>query len=153
LHTPVAGAMIASTRPEEARVSATENIETVKTMYEAFGRGDVEAILEHVTDDVDWAADAAGDAAPWWGELHGKEEATRFFSGIAGTVDVLAFEPKAFAATDDEVMTFVHYRAKVRETGTEVDMNIHHYWRFRDGKVAQYRGSEDSAQTLAALGG
>jgi hypothetical protein len=30
-------------------------------------------------------------------------------------------------------------------------MNLHHYFRFRDGKIAYYRGSEDSAQTLAAL--
>jgi hypothetical protein len=30
-------------------------------------------------------------------------------------------------------------------------MNLHHYWRFRDGKVEYYRGSEDTAQTVAAL--
>lgn len=31
-------------------------------------------------------------------------------------------------------------------------MNLHHYWRFRDGKVEYYRGSEDSAQAAAMLG-
>jgi ketosteroid isomerase-like protein len=30
-------------------------------------------------------------------------------------------------------------------------MNLHHYWRFRDGKVAYYRGSEDTALIAAAL--
>jgi hypothetical protein len=37
-------------------VSAELNIETVKAMYEAFGRGDVAAVLEQCTDDVDWPA-------------------------------------------------------------------------------------------------
>jgi hypothetical protein len=26
-------------------------------------------------------------------------------------------------------------------------MNLHHYFKFRDGKVAYYRGTEDTAQT------
>jgi len=33
-------------------MGATENIETVKAIYDAFGRGDVAAILERCTDDV-----------------------------------------------------------------------------------------------------
>ena len=32
-------------------------------------------------------------------------------------------------------------------------MHLHHYFHFRDGKVAYYRGSEDTAQTVEALGG
>jgi ketosteroid isomerase-like protein len=29
--------------------------------------------------------------------------------------------------------------------------DLHHYFRFRDGKIACYRGTEDTAQTEAAL--
>ena len=47
-----------------ATVSAGQNIETARQMYQAFGRGDVRAILNLVTDDVDWAADAAIASAP-----------------------------------------------------------------------------------------
>ena len=48
-------------------MSADANIKTIMGVYEAFGRGDVAAIVEAVTDDVDWAAEAAGTAAPWSG--------------------------------------------------------------------------------------
>ena len=41
-------------------MSADANIKTIMSVYEAFGRGDVAAILDAVTDDVDWAAEAAG---------------------------------------------------------------------------------------------
>jgi ketosteroid isomerase-like protein len=54
-------------------MSAERNIETARQMYEAFGRGDVEAILERVTDDVDWSTDASIKSAPWYGPRHGKE--------------------------------------------------------------------------------
>ena len=30
-------------------------------------------------------------------------------------------------------------------------MNLHHHFRFRDGKVSFYRGTEDSSQTETAL--
>jgi hypothetical protein len=32
-------------------------------------------------------------------------------------------------------------------------MNLHHYWHFTDGKVDTYRGSEDTAQVVAAFQG
>ena len=45
-------------------MSADANIKTIAEVYQAFGRGDVTAILDAVTDDVDWAAEAASSAAP-----------------------------------------------------------------------------------------
>lgn len=109
--------------------------------------------LERLADDVDWATDATDPVAPWYGERKGKKQVGGFFEGVGGAMDVLDFEPLAFAANDDEVMTFVRFRARARETGREIDMHLHHYFRFRDGKIEYYRGSEDTAQTVAALSG
>ena len=39
-------------------MSSDDNVKTVQSIYEAFGRGDLPAILDAVTDDVDWASDA-----------------------------------------------------------------------------------------------
>ena len=55
------------------------------------------------------------------------------------------------AATDDEVLTLLRFRMASKETGKEAAMHLHHYWRLRDGKVACFRGSEDTSQTVAAL--
>jgi len=35
-------------------VSQQENLRVVEEIYDAVGRGDVSAILDRVTDDVDW---------------------------------------------------------------------------------------------------
>ena len=128
------------------------NLKTVREIYEAFGRADVGAILDRVTDDVDWAADTASTAAPWFGPRSGKEGVASFFEDLAAGTEVLEFTPLSFAAANDEVHTLVSYRARFATTGREVDMNLHHYFRLRDGKVAYYRGSEDTAQTVAAVG-
>ena len=45
-------------------MSAEQDIETARQVYEAFGRGDVQAVLDRVTDDVDWSTDAAILSAP-----------------------------------------------------------------------------------------
>jgi uncharacterized protein len=134
-------------------MSAEDNLETIKGVYEAFGRGDVDAILAVVTDDVDWSADADSDAAPWYGQRQGKDEVARFFQEIAGALDVREFTPLAFAASDSEVMALIRFGMAGKESGREGSMHLHHYFRFRDGRIEYYRGSEDTAQTVAVLGG
>jgi ketosteroid isomerase-like protein len=49
-------------------------------------------------------------------------------------------------------MVLLRFGSRSVATGKEATMNLHHYWRFRDGKVEHYRGSEDTqlvASTLA----
>ena len=65
--------------------ASEQNVETVKGMYEALGRGDIDAIVELVTDDVDWSTDAAIESAPWYGPRHGKAGVRSFFEGIVQT--------------------------------------------------------------------
>jgi uncharacterized protein len=133
-------------------VSANDNVKTIQSVYEAFGRGDVAAILEVLTDDVDWASEAAdATGAPWYGVRHGRDEVTAFFEAFGSTMEVEEFTPTVFAATDTEVLTVVRLRAKTRAGGRPVAMDLHHRFTFRDGKIAYYRGTEDTQQTVAAL--
>jgi ketosteroid isomerase-like protein len=133
-------------------MGANENITTIKTIYDAFGRGDVVTILDSLTDDVDWSNEAAdSDLAPWYGARRGKNEVTRFFEEIGGAIEVSEFAPLTYAATETEVLTFVSFAFKSRATGRKAAMNLHHYWRFRNGKVEFYRGTEDTALMAATL--
>jgi ketosteroid isomerase-like protein len=120
-------------------------------MYDAFGRADVPAILDAVTDDVDWSVDTSSTAAPWYGVRHGKNEVASFFEAFGSAMEVEEFSPLTFAGNEDSVLSVVHCRAQSRITGKSIDMNLHHYFEFRDGRVAYYRGTEDTAQIEAAL--
>ena len=135
-------------------MSANDNVKTIQSVYEAFGRGDVAAILEVLTDDVDWASEAADAAgAPWYGVHHGHDGVAGFFEAFGSTMEVEEFTPSVFAATDTEVLTIVRFRARTRSGGRQVAMDLHHRFTFRDGKIAYYRGTEDTEQTVSALRG
>jgi len=134
-------------------VSADANIKTITGVYEAFGRGDVAASLAAAPAEVDWAAAAASSAAPWYGGHHGKDAVAVFFSAFGSAMEVDEFTPVSFAANDTDVLTVVRFRARSRSTGKAAEMDLHHYFKFRDGKIAYYRGTEDTAQTEAVLQG
>ena len=132
-------------------MAADENMKTIRRVYEAFGRGDIQAVLDTVTDDVDWAVETSSTAAPWYGVRHGKSGVASFFEAFGSTMEVQEFDPHTFAANDTEVHTLVHCRATSRATGKSIDNELHHYFRFEDGKIAFYRGTEDTAQVEGAL--
>jgi ketosteroid isomerase-like protein len=44
-------------------------------------------------------------------------------------------------------MVFIRYAFTA--TGKYVAMNMHHHWKFRDGKACYVRSSEDTAQVAA----
>ena len=134
-------------------MSADVNIKTITQVYEAFGRGDVATILDAVTDDVDWAAEANSAVAPWYGAHHGKDAVAGFFAAFGSAMEVEEFTPVSLAANDTDVLTVIRFRARSRSTGKTAAMDLHHYFRFRDGKIAYYRGTEDTAQTEAVLRG
>lgn len=130
---------------------ADSKIETVQLLYEAFGRGDVETILDQLTDDVDWASEPHSTIAPWHGIRHGKSEVLAFFQALGSMIDVSEFTQLAYAANDTDVMVVNHFALTVRATGKSGAMDLHHWFRFRDGKIYFYRGTEDTALTAELL--
>jgi ketosteroid isomerase-like protein len=128
-----------------------ENLGLVKEIYDAVGRGDVTAILDRVRDDVDWSAEAASDAAPWYGLRTGKAGVASFFRDLAESIEITEFAPHSFAAGDDDVHLLVRWTFRSVTTGLQASMTMHHYWRIRDGKIECFRGSEDTEQTARAL--
>jgi ketosteroid isomerase-like protein len=134
-------------------VSEDQHIQTIKAVYEAFGRGDVDAIVATVTDDVDWSSDTGSDAAPWYGSRRGPSGVVAFFDDFGSAMEVEDFTPLTFAANADDVLTVVRFRARSRATGKSASMQLHHWFHFRGDKIDHYRGTEDTAITLAALAG
>ena len=133
-------------------MSAQDNLATIQTVYRAFGEGDVQTILDNLTDDVDWATDSATGVAPWHGPKHGKDEVAGFFGAIAEGLDVSEFDIVAMAATGDEVLTFIRFGFSAKGGGDQTSMNLHHYWHLTDGKIDTYRGGEDTALMAQVLG-
>src|SRR5262249_59126852 len=74
-----------------------ELISKVQSLYAAFGRGDVDAIFDALSEDVSWGVDStAAVDVPWYGVLNGKANAKKFFAALGEEAEFSAFTPKDF---------------------------------------------------------
>jgi ketosteroid isomerase-like protein len=119
-------------------------IDTVRRVYAAFNRGDVDAILAEVADDVDWANEAASRSVPWFGSHRGKAGVARFCQELGSSVRIAEFTPLSFTSNRTDVMVTIRWTFTALSTGRTATETLHHWWRLADGKIAFYRGSEDS---------
>ena len=126
-------------------------IEAVQRLYEAYGRGDLDAVLAELDDDVDWAAEAASTSVPWYGSYRGKGEVPRFFDAIASSVDISEFTPLSFTSNETDVVATIHWTYTVKATGKRAAMYMQHWWRFAGGRIVFFRGSEDTEQSASAF--
>jgi hypothetical protein len=136
---------------ENTLSTADPKVQAVQRLYAAFGSGDIDGVLAELADDVDWAAEAAGTSVPWWGNFHGKDEVPRFFEEIGANVDVTEFDLVSLASNDADVVATLHWTYTVRATGKTAAMYMQHWWRFADGKIVFFRGSEDTEQSARAF--
>jgi ketosteroid isomerase-like protein len=126
----------------------SDHLAAVKEIYEAFGRGDIPAILDHLADDVQWEpwADNTAQTAgvPWLLPRTGKAGVLEFFQ-IVGTLKVSDFRVLSLMAGENQVAAEV-----VLVTDRFSDEECH-LWRFNDaGKVERLRHYVDTAKHAAA---
>ena len=133
------------------RITSDPKIESVERLYAAYGRGDVAAVLAELAEDVDWAAESSGTTVPWWGPYRGAANVPGFFAAIADNVDISEFDVVSVTSNDTDVVATVHWSFTVKATGKVATMYMQHWWRFADGKIVFFRGSEDTAQSAAAF--
>ena len=127
-----------------------QNTKVVQEAYAAFGRGDVQGILDRLTDDVIWKG-VYGAAAhvPTSGERRGKSAVATFFKQVAETVKFSRFEPKEFIATGDRVVALGSYAATT-SIGKSFESDFAMVFTLNNGKVSHFQEFCDSAAINAA---
>ena len=90
----------------------------VDNMFAAFAKGDIDSILETVTEDTVWIYH--GTQVIPKAEYHGKEGARKFFAGILNGTEVLKFEPEKFIIQDNMVVILGNEHQKIKKSGKEL---------------------------------
>ena len=135
-------------------MSPQGNIQIIQGLYAAFQGGKISVILEALTPDCDWAVETASTAVPWYGQRIGPYEIAAFFEDLGKTIETEEFTPISIAANDsDEVLAVIRTRGRNRGTGRVLSGHSHHYFKLQNGLVSYWRGSDDTAQTIASFGG
>ncbi len=132
---------------------AEDNVAAIKATYEAFGTGDVEAILDSVADEsTGWSMPSRSRPGM---DSETERTASRDSSQTSAARRMCGTLPwRGSPPGDNEVFAFLRFAVRMKATVWEASFHLHHYFRFGDGgKVEYYRGSEDSAQVAKATAG
>jgi ketosteroid isomerase-like protein len=128
-----------------------DNVEVLRGAYEAFGRGDMEAVTATWWADIEFEGPNSS-RMPGAGPSRGKEEVARLFSGMRDRWDGLLFSTDEFVEQGETVVVLGHLEGRAKATGTDVKVPFVHVWRMREGKVARGQALTDTAVVADALG-
>jgi ketosteroid isomerase-like protein len=125
-----------------------ENVEVVRRAFEAYERGDVEAMLEEVDQEVQWKQ--VEEPAPVYGRDGVREAVQRWDE----TWDNLRAEVDEYIDAGDCVIALIRFRGLGRASGVPVEMASYHVFTVRNGKVARMTeyGPGKRAEALEAAG-
>ncbi|EIG56700.1 nuclear transport factor 2 family protein [Bradyrhizobium sp. WSM1253] len=126
-------------------MSIEKNIQTVKDFFAAIGRGDREALLALVTEDIEWII--PGEDWPLAGTHRGHDGVTDLLETASRSVET-STEPREFVAQGDRVLVVGFAKGKIKAT----NKTFRDDWVFaitvRNGKLTNIREYIDT-QALA----
>jgi ketosteroid isomerase-like protein len=123
------------------------NIATVRAVYEAFERQDLEALLNLTDPNCVVTQDST---LPWGGEFVGHEGVTNFAFLLIGTISSTLTIEEIFEA-DGKVIQYGRTAGIVIANGNSFDIPEVHVWTIKDDKVIGAHFSIDTHAILAAL--
>ena len=135
-------------------MSAESNAAAVGAIYEAFGNGDVPAILERLSEDVvweEWDDNSAQNAgAPEFVRRNGRDGAAEFFV-VVGGLEIHDFQVLDVIGGERQVAVEVEIDF-TPPGGTRLRDQELHLWTFgEDGLVTRMRHYVDTAKHAAAF--
>jgi uncharacterized protein len=110
-----------------------QNVELLRGAYEAFGRGDIPAILAILDDDVVWNTP---EVLPHGMAAHGREEVGQFFERLASVWDELGVQVDDYIASDGRVCVTGTATGKLGDVRT--GYGFVHSWTLNDGTATGF---------------
>ncbi len=127
------------------------NLEIVKGIYEAFGRGDIPSVLALLAADIEWT-EAKG--FPTGGTYHGPQAVVEsVFKRLGKEWRSFKAVPEEFLAADNAVAVLGTYSGTCKATGKSFQAPFAHVWWFRGGKAIRFRQYTDTILVNEAIKG
>ena len=130
-----------------------DNVRLLKNLYEAFGRGDIPAVLGAMSSDMRWHQ-AEGNPYMRSGEAWVGPEAVlgNLFMKLGAEWDGFTVHPKLFHGAGDSVIVEARYSGTYKATGKSMDAQVCHVWDVKDGKVTRFQQYVDTAKIQDVMG-
>lgn len=130
----------------------TDNVSLLRGAYEAFGRGDIPAVLGVLHPDITWneAENVTyDDGAPFVGT---DQVLQKLFMRLGSEWDGFRVDVEEILDCGQRVVALVRYRAVYKATGGQLDAQAAHVWTVEDGKVTRFNQYTDTLQFAEVTG-
>jgi ketosteroid isomerase-like protein len=114
----------------------SNNATVVEGAYSAFAKGDIGAVLDLLTDDVEWSSPRT---VPHGGDFHGKADVGHFFEAIGANWKALPLAVETVADLGGGLVVGVLRADGTRSTGAQQSYGAAHVFTVRDGKIIRFR--------------
>jgi ketosteroid isomerase-like protein len=122
-------------------------VRMVRDVYEAFGRGDVAAVLGAFDPKIEWREAEGNPYQPSGEAWIGPDSILQnLFLKQAGDWDGFAVHPREFHDAGDTVVVEGRYTGTHKATGKTLDAQLCHVWKIRNGKIVSFQQFVDTAQ-------
>jgi ketosteroid isomerase-like protein len=129
------------------------NVGVVSSVYQAFARGDVPAVLANMDPAIEWNEAENfpyADRNPYVGPNAVLEGV---FARLIGEWENFKVAPEEILDAGDTVVSRGRYEAAYKKTGRKISAQFVHVWRLRDGKILKFQQYVDTLQVAKAMGG
>lgn len=120
------------------------NTELVLKMYDAFSRGDIQTILNSVSEDIHWETPGP-KIVPYAGSYRGVDGVKQFFADLGGGQQNQKLTTDEVIAQGDTVVTTGRYNCQIKATGKRLDTWIVHVFTIQNGRVTRFLDYGDTA--------
>ena len=129
------------------------NVQIVRDCYQAFQKGDLEAMFSAFAPDIAWESVGRREDFPTLGPRRGIAQVREFFRLVAETLEFHAFVPAELHGVGNIVFAMGSYEMTVRKTGRRAGSDwVHVFW-IRNGKITRFREFTDTARFAEAWRG
>src|SRR4051794_31351416 len=91
----------------------------VKSLYAAYGKGDIPTVLAGLAPDVEWHSGGRAEDFPAFGSRKGHKPVEEFFKTVAANIEFSEFSPREFYAVGDKVFVLGHYAMTLRKNARQ----------------------------------
>lgn len=115
---------------------SNENVQIVKSMYDNFRAGDIDAALAVISPGVRWDE---GDGHPYGPPVQGIDDVReKVFSRLASEWEGMVTDPQHFLDCREYVVVLGRDEATYKATGKSVDTGVAHVFTVEDGKITSF---------------
>jgi ketosteroid isomerase-like protein len=133
--------MLLTMRPDDLAV--------VRGAYDAFGRGDLDALIPLLHPEIEWRTTSSG---PFLGTYHGVDEFRGGMNEWTEPFDDLTTAVQEMIDVGEHVLVCHRMRGRGRDSGVEVDLVLWQLVSVRDGKLVRMYDYTTREEALEAVG-